>query len=166
MARKKPGAQSMVEVAKTIEIESARCRSDPRVSEFPGTGTSARINAIEIPGSRNLITVTPDWPIWRPNVKVSNFAMDAEGAIVRLRPPIEATDADVERVRAIFYERKAARVTVLPRPKAEVVPAAAASRVRACGAREAVLSLVGDSNSGDKDALRKLCEAVMAERGL
>jgi hypothetical protein len=116
--------------------------------------------------SRNLITVLPDWPIWKGTV--SKKALDATGAIVRIRPPPEATDEDVERVRALMLMKGAERVGVLPRPRAELVPAAVAeaARGKAYGARQAVLSLVEESNSKAREALSALCEKIMAEVGL
>ncbi len=130
------------------------------------TDQDRSVRAVKLDGTRELSTIEPDALIWSPE---SNYKWrPGEGAIVRLRPPIGASDGDVERVREYFQKAGAARVTVLPRPRAEVVPASAAEKrpERAIGARQAVLELVDEANSKDRALLKELCEKVMAECGL
>lgn len=121
---------------------------------------------MELDSPRELLTIDADSPAWLDPTAVS--PKGCRGAIVRLRPPAGAADSAVALVRAIFENAGAARVTTLPRPRAEVVPARAKDRgaAKAVGAREAILQLVDESSSKDKAALRGFCEALMAEAGL
>lgn len=90
---------------------------------------------------------------------------DLAGSIVRIRPGVDVSDGMIEEIRARV--RDAIAVIVLPRPRAAVVPAQVAAATRsAMGAREAVLSLVQESNSRDRELLKAFCEKVMAEVGL
>lgn len=156
MARKKP----------------AKPAADPVGSVPPKSGKAAKpkkqgnVLAVTVSGARGLHTVEPDHYSWKDGPDLRADPIEP-GAIVRLRPPATATDAEVERSRKAFEEAGAARVTVLPRPRAELLPEkAAGAPQKAVGAREAVLSLVEESSSKDKGALRALCEKVMAEVGL
>lgn len=152
MARKKP-----------VKVEEPKLSAEDRTAEMFG-GDQVRTVKID---TRRLLTIDtehPDWSQLDRRKAVSNV----EGAIVRLRPPHTVSDADVERVR-VFYEKVgAARVTVLPRPRVDVVPNDVAEKrpEKAIGAREAVLTLIRETNSKDRDLLRELCERVMAECGV
>lgn len=154
MARKKP----------LVDPEVARVNAMASIQE--ATDQDRSVIPVKLDGSRELATIPPESLIWAPE---NNFKWKpGAGAIVRLRPPADASDADVERASEYFRKAGAERVTVLPRPRAEVIPAEAHERSpeKALGARDAVLSLVAESNSKDKEALAKLCERVMAEVGL
>ncbi len=175
MARKKPAFAVKCDetnnspedvAAGKVRVDVSIAVADPRGSVFPGTGTSAKINGVPLAGSRELVTVGPEDGIWKGERETKQGTV--EGAIVRLRPPAAATDEEVERVRAEFAGKKAERVVVMPRPRAELVPAsvAEAAKGKAYGAREAVLTLVSESNAKDRDALAKLCEQIMSEVGL
>jgi hypothetical protein len=106
--------------------------------------------------------------LFSPAFREPQIDVNYQGAIVRLQPPIDATDEDIARVTRAWAQRGVARVIVLPRPKAALVPEKAAREApaQAYGAREAVLSLVAESNSRDRDALQRLCEKIMGEAGL
>jgi hypothetical protein len=116
--------------------------------------------------ARALLTVEQESALWDPDRRCAVSV--PRGAIVRLRPPATATDDDVARVRDCYEKLGAERVSVLPRPKAEVVPARVAREApaRAESARAAVLALVEEANTKDRATLRSLCEMVMAEVGL
>jgi hypothetical protein len=133
----------------------------------PAPEPSLVVHPIKLEDSRELLTVEPNDGIWDRSIRES-MRPDVEGTIVRLRPSASRSDGEVEEVRAWFEKGGAARVSVLPRPRAEVIPAAVAEHRpdRAVGAREAVTSLVEESNSKNKALLRELCEQVMAKCGL
>ncbi len=152
MARKKP------------EKTPASVRTIPL--PLPPTDQDRSVRRVTLDGSRRLLTIEAEDKLW--DAKRRSAVAGIDGAIVRLRPPAAATDEQVEVLRAFFEKAGAERVTVLPRPRADVVPADAheKSRTSAVGARRAVESLVEESNSRDKSALGKLCERVMAEVGL
>lgn len=181
MARKKPSAVVILE-QKGVEIVDfdplgieVTCDSTNNTPEDVAAGrvnvnvkvTEPResVRHVPIEESRALLTVPIDSPIWGGSPPHSRAMKKIEGAIVRLRPPEGATDDTLEEVRGFFLKYGAAKVVVLPRPRAELLPAKAA-KVKAEGAREAVTALVEESNSKDKAALEKLCETVMGKVGL
>lgn len=89
------------------------------------------------------------------------------GAIVRIRPEQDWPEGEEEQLRAAFEKAGAARVFVIPRPRADVVPAREApAKAWIEGPRAAVLALVSESNATDREGLRALCEKVMEEEGL
>jgi len=117
------------------------------------------VRAVAIEKARRLVTVGPDpWP-----TAVSGVV----AAIVRIQPPLSASDDEVLRLCEEARANGAARVFALPRPKPEIVPQKVQEAApRAIGARAAVLELVEESASKDKPALRELCERIMARNGL
>jgi hypothetical protein len=169
MARKKPPIAVVCDASNnTPETIAAGnvvvdIEIDPRLL---GRASDTRVSARSFETARELATIPPEALLW---AEKSNYKWKpVEGSIVRLRPPADATDEAAERVRSYFVNAKAARVIVLPRPRAELVPDAVvqAARGKAFGARDAVASLVAESNSKDGEALSKLCEKVMSEVGL
>lgn len=159
MARRKPKAVVILE-QKGVEIVDL----DPLGLEVT-IGDEVSVRHVPLESARELYTVPVDSPIWggSPPTRLSRF----EGAIVRLRPPEQATDDAIEEIRGFFLKHGAVKVVVMPRPRAELLPSKAPrAQAKAVGAREAVVGLVEESNSKDKGALRKLCEHVMGEVGL
>lgn len=156
MARRKPKPPVVILEQKGVEIVDI----DPL-----GIGTEPResVRHVSLEGARELYTVATDSPLWggSPPRKLSRF----KGAIVRLRPPETASDDTVEEIRQFFLKHEAAKVIVLPRPRAELLPEKV-TKAKAVGAREAVTALIEESNSKDRGALRTLCEKVMGEVGL
>ncbi len=128
------------------------------------TGT-AKVDARSFGDSRLLVTVDSDHPDWGRLDRLAGVG-NVEGAIVRLRPPFGVSDDDVARMRGHYENAGAARVTVLPRPRAELLPEKTIEPKKVTGARDAVLALVEESNSKDRDALRQACEGIMAKAGL
>lgn len=126
-----------------------------------------RVRRVELKEPRALVTVDVDHPVWKDG-SAARPDPATSGAIVRLRPPHTASDADVERVRAHYQNGGAVRVTVLPRLRSEVIPADVSNRrpEKAIGARQAVLEIVEETNSKDRELLLALCEKIMAENGL
>lgn len=151
-------------------------------TQEPSTAPRESVRHVPLEGHRRLYTVAPDDACWRSE---RSTRPDVTGAIVRMRPPADATDDAIAKLRKEFEQQGAARVFVLPRPRAELLPGknqvcpgcrdgvgclfpikCELPKAKAVGAREAVASLVEESNSKDKDALRTLCEKVMSKVGL
>jgi hypothetical protein len=84
-------------------------------------------------------------------------------AFVRIRPPAEATDAHVARVKSFFPK---ARVRVLSRSKPQVVPEQKKVKATTLGIRETVIMMVQEANTADREALSRLAERVLSEVGL
>lgn len=130
--------------------------------------TGPQVEEVLVEDARELFTFqakpehwTPEWIADAPDRALFR------GAIVRLRPPMGVTDEDVADVRKAFERAGARRVFTLPRPRVKLLPEnRREEETPPPGAREAVLQVVAESASGDRDALLSLCEAVMAEVGL
>lgn len=157
MARKKPKAVVILE-QKGVEIVDC----DPLGLEVT-IGDEVSVRRVSVEGARELLTIPPDAPIWGGSPP--SYRTKVDGAIVRLRPPEKATDDDVEEIRKFFLGKGAAKVIVLPRPRAELLPSKV-EKAKAVGAREAVTALVEESNSRDRESLHRLCEKIMGEVGL
>jgi hypothetical protein len=115
--------------------------------------------------SRELVTVHPDSPLWKG--EAASF-LDLDGAIVRIRPPYEATQPMIDDVRAWFLRAGASKVTLLPSPRPELLPGAACIQrpKAAASARDAVLQVAREVASKEPERLLELCEKIMGEEGL
>ncbi len=92
---------------------------------------------------------------------------DAVDAFVRIRPPPEATDQQVQQVRREVFQAGAAAIRILPRQKAAVLVEKKDENVRKREThREACLALVETVATRDREALKTEVEAVMAKVGL
>ena len=120
-----------------------------------------KVREIAIDG-RRLLTVRPDSPWWAGRHAISGL----EGAIVRLKPPTDATDAEIEQLRRSLVAA-GARVSTLPRQRAELLPekATIAERPRPRGIRETVRAMAAESASRDGEELAKTCDAILDEVG-
>jgi hypothetical protein len=122
------------------------------------------VQAVPTKNARRLVTIEADHYAWKDGLDRADPI--PPNAIVRLCPPLEASDAQIEELKSRIL-LDACRVVVLPKPKSEAVPQAAKEApARAVGARQAVIDLVEESASKDKAALRAFCEKIMAEAGL
>ncbi len=116
---------------------------------------------VPVQDARDLLTFEPGDSAWsgkKPKRK------HYQGAVVRLKPPAGATDEQVEELRSYCETRGAAKIVVLPRPRANPLPAARFETSKSVGARAAVEQLVAESKTGE--ALAAFCESVMGEAGL
>lgn len=156
MARRKPKEPVQILGQSGVEVVDI----DPL-----GTTPQESVRHVDVADPRQLMTVAVDSPIWGGSPPHMRAMKKIAGAIVRLRPPENATDDTVQEIRAFFLKYGAAKVIVLPRPRSELLPSKV-EKAKAQGAREAVTALVAESNSQDKKALEKLCEKVMSEVGL
>ena len=122
-----------------------------------GSRDPAKVQRVVLP-ARDLVTDTLD----------SEHYTGAKGAIVRIRPPQDATDERIEAARRSWLEAGASRVFVEPRPKSAPLPQKAVERQRraSVGVRQIVLDLTAESNSEDQEALTALVAATMDEEGL
>ena len=91
------------------------------------------------------------------------------GSIVRIDPPVGASDSLVAAMRELFERCGAAAVRIAPRRKNDVVviePAPGAVVPKRVIGREVVESLVESANVDDRSALKVFCEDVMSKAGL
>lgn len=140
----------------------------PRVSAVPrrvviDDNDAPRIGFVPASSARVLATIGPDDPAWK-----GEHPACPPGAIVRIRPPASASDADVARVQASLeragasrarVEARAAGADVLPR-KAERAPAERRT------IREVVIGMAGEARSEDRGALVAFLDEVLSEEGI
>jgi hypothetical protein len=108
-------------------------------------------------GARKLVTI--DWDSgWKSG--------DAADAFVRIRPPPEATDQQVEQVRREVFQAGAKAIRILPRQKAAVIVEKKEETRKRETHREACLALVETAATQDREALKTEVEAVMAKVGM
>jgi hypothetical protein len=168
----KPKSRLIARVAK-VEHDVTRSEVVPSANEYVGEdgerialSGDPRVEEVVFNDARELETIEP----WDQAWKATDWLFGREKyirGIVRLRPPIDAPDEKVQDLVHQARERGAEKVIVLPRPKAEVLPAKALGKKTLVeDARASVLALVADSNATNKDGLRELVEAVMAEEGI
>lgn len=113
--------------------------------------------------ARPLVTIGPDAECWRSETMPENFE---KGAIVRIKPPPDATDA---RLNAVVEQCKrqgaiAIRITPPDPGTSKATKQTAVPTVQSH--RRVVEDLVAGMKSSDKKALEELCAEVMDEEGL
>lgn len=143
-----------------------------RSKRVPESAQAVTVEELPVVGARRLITIEPESPAWTDFDSWSDFPAGAKSefvdAIVRLRPPAEATDADVARV-ADLVRGLAEVVRVLPRRRVighrGTKPSNASVRAPHARIREVVGEVVGEMTV-DAEPLRAFVEGVMGRCGL
>lgn len=136
---------------------------------FHGGAKEEGVTPIKVNDPTPLVTIEADDAIWRLGDGDDTREIPrVRGAIIRVRPPADVDDATVDALVALLEGMGARHVFTLPRPRSGVIPEQAQekNREKAYGAREAVATLVAESNSSDREALEKLTEKIMGEAGL
>lgn len=110
--------------------------------------------------ARALLTIGEDHRAWsgRP------YAV-RPGTIVRLHPPPDATDMQVEELRAALLAIEGVVIKDVPRRRARVV-LEPTKEVPAEGARQAAMQLVEAAATSDRAALRAAVEEALGAGGL
>lgn len=136
---------------------------------FHGGETNEGVTPVKVNDPTPLVTIEADDAIWRlGDGDDTREIQRVRGAIIRIRPPADVDDATVDALVTLLEGMGARHVFTLPRPRSGVIPEQAQekNREKAYGAREAVATLVEESNSADREALEKLTEKIMGEAGL
>lgn len=130
---------------------------------------------VEVPleRSREFVTIGPDAEAWSVPEAAQDLAESFsyagqvfDGSFVRLEPPPDASDETVEWVRGVCVNGGAIRVFVVPRRRVAEVLEPKGEIAAGARPRDVVLQLVEESPLQEKDALRDLCEEIMARRSL
>lgn len=121
------------------------------------------VRFIALSDVRRLVTIHPSDSVW-----TSFDARCEEGAIVRVRPPATASDADIERVEAGLKRAGAARVRIEPRAAGEKVVASVDVPKRAARStmRETVLTMANEARTHNREALRDELDRAMTKAGI
>lgn len=125
---------------------------------------AAKVERVELEGSRRLLTVAPDLLAFAALTMPSATVVDVEGALVRMRPPDGATDALVAAAKACLLRSGALAVRVMPRARGAVLSTPPAAREPPKRHREVVLSLA--AASPDAKQLCTLLNEIMDEVGI
>lgn len=116
-------------------------------------------------GQRNLVTFGPHHSVWRDDCDWPSFGRELDGALVRLQPPWDATDARIAYVKAWMNERCAG---------AKVEPRAASPGVVGSerddeppkfddrAPREVIASMVEQAFTDNRELLRECVEEAIA----
>lgn len=135
----------------------------PRYIDVTSENLPPNVRFVPSPEARPLSTTTPDDPVWR-----GAPASCPPGAIVRLRPPADASDADVARAREAHERAGAVRCRVEPRAAGVEVLA----RPRSAGKaerrtfREVVMGMAAEARAHDREALVAVLDEALTEEGL
>lgn len=123
------------------------------------TESRLSVHVIVVDGPKFL---TVDAITWRKD----NAFVDLSGVkFVRLQPPEDATDAEIESMRATFGAADIV-VTVQSPTRAQVITDQATVKMEDKGARETVEQMVEQANTRDRTALSKLVQEILVEVGL
>lgn len=125
------------------------------------------VRFVRFDDARALLTVRPQDPVWSGAPPVC-----PTGAIVRIRPPAEASDADVLRQRDAHERAGAARVRVEPRAAGQRVavpererPAEETPTAKA-RMRSVVMTMANESRAHDRAALVDELDRALSEQGV
>ena len=124
------------------------------------------VTEVLVKGSSEFVTVREDSPLWEPGRR-SAITVE-KGAFVRIRPPHDASDEQIEELRSIFVALGVLKVIVEPKPKGKVVLEQEGPRGPSGGQspRETVTQMVTEANTRDRAALSELVEETMGACGL
>jgi hypothetical protein len=126
--------------------------------------TAPFVRFVRFDDARALLTIRPQDPVWSGAPPVC-----PSGAIVRIRPPAEASDADVLRQRDAHERAGAARVRVEPRAAGERVMQAKSEPERPAARttiRDVVMGMAGESRAHDRTALIDELDRALSEQGV
>lgn len=119
-----------------------------------------------ISGSRALVTIKSDSKVWKSEAEIKKLSIG--GAIVRLIPPADATDFQLEELKTKLEARETAAIKVLPRQQlgkageSDDDPKREASK----DLRAAVLDVAGRMATDDRTALLEELNSAMDEAGI
>jgi hypothetical protein len=123
----------------------------------------------EIPSTR-LVTITADDPRWKTGViyHANETGKEEEGgrAFVRLYPPIDATDKQIEFFKESLLSRYATAVRVMPKPSQVNIVSNKKVEFKQRSHREVITNLVSTSHSEHKTELEALCGEIMNEESV
>ena len=116
--------------------------------------------------ARPLYTFDSKHPVWKLDTAVDCTRI--AGAIVRLEPPAELTDVQIDNVRSAFVAAGAVAVRMLPKLSAGqvVAPERTEDRSSVASVRSVVMKMVDEARVTDREAVRSIVEKVLAEEGL
>jgi hypothetical protein len=128
------------------------------------TESRLSVHVIKVQGAK-FLTITPGSECWKGHDPWAD-GHDVEGVkFVRIQPPEDATDADVERLRA-YCARDGVDVQVAQRPRAQVVVDQATVKYEEKGIRETVEKMVEEAVTNDRPALSLFVQSILSEVGL
>jgi hypothetical protein len=131
------------------------------------TKTRVMVQRTSLDAARKVLTIVASDAVWlMADLKALPSDLEAQGAIVRVFPPFDTSDATVNTLLALL--RKVARVVrLMPRPTAPAVLSSPKSPTPAkVSKRQVVLDTAHESKIRDLPALLDVLNKVMDEVGL
>lgn len=119
------------------------------------------VQFVPLSEARELITIDIESDVWE-----GAKPLVSRGAIVRIRPPHNATQKQIDELTAACIEQGAERVRVEARQRAPKIVAGSEPRPAKSSIREVVILMCEEANSRDRQALRIFVEDVMNRAGI
>jgi hypothetical protein len=119
------------------------------------------VQFVPLSEARELVTIDSESDVWegaKPWV--------SRGAIVRIRPPHDATQRQIDELTAACIEQGAERVRVEARQRAPKIVASSQLRPAKSSIREVVNAMCEEANSRDRQALLSFASDVMDRVGI
>lgn len=117
-------------------------------------------------GARKLYTIGVDHPWWGRKKKSSHEAMPVlKGAIVRVRPPADTSDEEIDLLGKVLQECKVAKVRFEARAQADVLPDEEdITEILHIGHREIVMAMAEKSSRAED--LKQLLDSYLVKAGI
>lgn len=113
-------------------------------------------------GGAAFATVDAEHPFWK-----GHATRWRKAEFVRIRPPHDATDHQIDALRGAYEKLGALDIQVQPRPRAQVVvDQATVKKIESTSIRATVEQMVREANSHDPNALGELVQSTLARVGL
>ena len=119
------------------------------------------VQFVPLSEARELITIDIESDVW-----AGTKPFVSRGAIVRIRPPHEATQTQIDELIAVCIEQGAERVRVEARRRAPKIVASSQLCSARSSIREVVITMCEEANSRDRQALRTFVDDVMNRAGI
>jgi hypothetical protein len=140
--------------------EAAQRAAEGAPFEMPKGSVRALVTMRHVPiEQRALVTVGQGIP-WRA------FPEVVRGAIVRLKPPADVSDAEIEQQRQELLAGGAAAVQVEPRAAGGAVVAPAREQHTAQSHRAVIMEMTKEARAADPKALAELVDELLTKQGI
>lgn len=143
-----------------------KAKKKPEEAKAAGGEGAARIEVVEREAARQLLTIEPDDSAWATGSLESSIT---SGALVRVRPPADASDEAIAGLRETLRSAGAAAVKVLPRAAGTsfaVVPEGERERKAGRTIRQVVMERAEAAVTADRPALLQALDEALSEVGL
>jgi hypothetical protein len=158
MMARKSKSQTIVENGRAlVEVE-------------PGEITDGAVKFKSLTDSRSLITLHAKHNVWADkdlDAAIANIGKSISESIIRLEPPNNATDADIELLAGKLKSKGAVAIRVSPRQHGDaVLVKEERSEMKIVSIRQVVMAMADESRVDDKTSLCEVLDLAMLAEGL